>query len=149
MPNPPDIRIARAIAEHQHQHDRMRSAFQIVCEAAEIEVQQGRLLCRLYGITEGAIPTITYLAARLQVKPHTAVWLIGKMEEHGYVTRERDDKDGRLVLVHLTEQGTRKAEILIRAHAKIYMNLGPSNMEAFAQVIDAIHLYDVEEEPQY
>jgi MarR family transcriptional regulator, organic hydroperoxide resistance regulator len=51
------------------------------------------------GLTPGEI------AKRLEVSGPTAVKMAQRMEVNGLVERRRDDPDGRLVRVYLTEQG--------------------------------------------
>ena len=45
------------------------------------------------------------LGQRLYLDSGTLTPLLKKMEEAGFVTRERSTEDGRVVLVHLTEKG--------------------------------------------
>ena len=49
--------------------------------------------------------SVRELGQRLYLDSGTLTPLLKKMEEAGYVTRERSRDDGRVVLVHLTEQG--------------------------------------------
>ena len=51
------------------------------------------------GLTPGEIAT------RLEVSGPTAVKMAQRMEANGLVERRRDDPDGRLVRVYLTEKG--------------------------------------------
>jgi MarR family transcriptional regulator, organic hydroperoxide resistance regulator len=53
------------------------------------------------GLTPGDI------AEHLEVSGPTAVKMAQRMEANGFVERRRDDPDGRLVRVYLTEQGRR------------------------------------------
>lgn len=50
--------------------------------------------------------TIGQLSERLQVKHHTAVSLVNRMEKLGYVSREAGQTDRRQVFVRLTPTGS-------------------------------------------
>ena len=49
--------------------------------------------------------SVRELGQRLYLDSGTLTPLLKKMEEAGFVTRERSTEDGRVVLVHLTEKG--------------------------------------------
>ena len=49
--------------------------------------------------------SVRELGERLYLDSGTLTPLLKKMEEAGYLTRERSKADGRVVLVHLTEKG--------------------------------------------
>ncbi len=49
--------------------------------------------------------SVRQLGQRLYLDSGTLTPLLKKMEEVGFVTRERSTEDGRVVLVHLTEKG--------------------------------------------
>ena len=64
--------------------------------------------------------SVRELGERLYLDSGTLTPLLKKMEEAGYLTRERSKADGRVVLVHLTEQG----RALRAACAEIPLRLG-------------------------
>ena len=68
----------------------------------DITRAQGRLLA---GMDEGGTRLVV-LAERARVAKQTAVALVDKLEEAGYVTREPDPSDGRARLVVLTDRGS-------------------------------------------
>jgi DNA-binding MarR family transcriptional regulator len=53
---------------------------------------------------------ITTLAAREGLAQPTMTLMVKRIEERGWVTRERDPHDGRVVLVSLTDDGRRALE---------------------------------------
>ena len=66
--------------------------------------------------------TIGALSERLQVKHHTAVSLVNRMEQLGYVRREPSETDRRQVFVRLTPTGSRvlsKVAVLHRREIRV------------------------------
>ncbi|MEZ2390225.1 MarR family winged helix-turn-helix transcriptional regulator [bacterium RCC_150] len=49
--------------------------------------------------------TPTRLAQIIHIRAQTIGRILGKLEHHGYITRERNPKDRRLVLVTVTQKG--------------------------------------------
>lgn len=62
------------------------------------------IISRNEGITQ------TGLASELAIQGATVTTMLQRMEENGLVSRGRDSEDNRLVRVHLTPLGERKAE---------------------------------------
>ena len=73
--------------------------------SAALEPQQYLLLLALRGLPTGIEPSIRALAERLQVRHHSAVGLIDRLERRGLVRRERAEDDRRRVLIRLTPRG--------------------------------------------
>src|SRR5271169_696029 len=63
-----------------------------------LEPQQYLLLLALRGLPPGSEASIRTLAERLSLQHHSAVELVDRMEEHGYVKRARSTADRRQVL---------------------------------------------------
>jgi DNA-binding MarR family transcriptional regulator len=62
--------------------------------------------------TDGLTPG--QAAARLGITGPTAVRMAQRMEESGLVVRRRDDRDGRLIRIYLTERGRELREPIER-----------------------------------
>ena len=45
------------------------------------------------------------LAEKLEIRPQSLTAALEKLEQKGYITRTRDQKDRRIQMVHLTESG--------------------------------------------
>lgn len=73
--------------------------------------------------------SIGELAERLQTQPHGVAALVSRCEEAGFVRRQPNKEDGRLVEVHLTAKGRRCVERLAAQHK--------AQLGALAAVIDA------------
>lgn len=57
------------------------------------------------GLPDGAKATIGELAERLQLKHHSTVELVNRLEKLGSVARQASKQDRRQVIVHLTHSG--------------------------------------------
>lgn len=71
-------------------------------------------------------PAIRDLAEYLLLQSHSAVGLVQRAEAAGVVRRQQDEKDARVVRVHLTEKGDRLVESLTTAHLAEVHNLAES-----------------------
>jgi DNA-binding MarR family transcriptional regulator len=84
--------------------------------AAGLTAGQHQLLLAVRGHEDPRGPTIGDLADYLLVRHHSAVELVGRTENAGYVQRERDAEDGRMVRVRLTSRGAETIRGLAEAH---------------------------------
>ena len=81
-----------------------------VARKAGLEPQQYQLLLCIRGMPAAEDATIRALADRLNLKHHSAVELIDRSEQHGYVRRSRSREDRRRVLVTLQPGGLKLLE---------------------------------------
>lgn len=65
---------------------------------------------KLLSETDGR--TMSELAAALKVRPPTASKTVGRLSAQGLLVRRASEGDARLVRVHLTEEGRRRAETI-------------------------------------
>ncbi len=63
--------------------------------------------------------TITQLADKMEVKPSAITVMLDRLENRGYVTRERDVKDRRVVFVRMTDSG----RVVLNQVRAIYMGM--------------------------
>lgn len=91
-----------------------------------LEPQQHQLLLAIKGLPEDARPTVGELAARLQLKHHSTVELLDRLEKHAYVTRIAGTDDRRQVIVHLTRAGAGVLRRLSLAHRRELDTAGPA-----------------------
>jgi DNA-binding MarR family transcriptional regulator len=75
--------------------------------AAGLEPQQHQLLLVAKGAPPDQAVTVGYLSDRLQLRHHSTVELIDRLEARGLVRRRRASEDRRRVLVALTRAGER------------------------------------------
>ena len=102
---------------------------------AGIEPQQHQLLLAVAGLPAGSRPNIRTLAERLCVQHHTVVASVDKLEQHGYVERERSTEDKREVLVRLTLRGTEILQELSRQHRQHLQTVGPEMLAALGAIL--------------
>lgn len=80
--------------------------------------------------------TIGELSERLQVKHHTAVSLVNRMEELGLVRRQASKEDRRVVFVELTPVGSRLLSKVAVLHRREMRLRSPEMMEALLRLRD-------------
>ncbi len=75
-------------------------------------------------------PTIGEIAEALLIRPHSAVELCNRVEHAGFITRNADPRDGRVVRIQLTDEGTKAVEALSRLHLE--------QLRRFARTLDQV-----------
>ena len=124
----------RALAEFRYQIRRFLCFSEERVRAAGMEPQQHQLLLAVKGLPDGAIATIGELAERLQLKHHSTVELVNRLEKLGYVTRESGQRDRRQVVVHLSHSGATVLRKLSLAHHQELENAGPRLAKALRSI---------------
>ncbi len=104
---------------------RFRYAVRKMCSATDAEArrvgltpQQHQLLLGVVGFTGRGLATISDLAECLQVRHHSAIGLVNRAVEAGWVRREPNPENRRQVHVTLTADGLRKLRQLTELHRK-------------------------------
>ena len=78
--------------------------------------------------------TITNLSERLQVRHHTAVSLVDKLEAVGLVRRQQDTRDRRRVHLRLTSAGSRVLAKVAVLHRREMRLRSPEMIEALVRL---------------
>ena len=94
-------------------------------QAAHLSPQQHQALLAIKGYPERETVTVSELAERLQLRHHTAVELIDRLENELLVKRKPHESDGRKVVVGLTARGEQVLENLSEAHREQLRRIGP------------------------
>jgi DNA-binding MarR family transcriptional regulator len=94
-------------------------------ETAGITLQQHQAMLFIIGYPGRERVTIGELAERLQVRHHSAVGLVNRMEEQGLIERRPNKGDKRQVLIGLTKKGIHLLESLASLHHEELRQLGP------------------------
>jgi DNA-binding MarR family transcriptional regulator len=115
----------RALAEFRHQVRRFLGFSEEQVRGLGMEPQQHQLLLAIKGLPDGATATIGELAERLQLKHHSTVELVDRLEKHGHVVRELSERDRRQVIVRLTTSGAAVLRQLSLAHHQELEKAGP------------------------
>src|SRR5579864_788276 len=110
----------QALAEFRYQIRSFLHFSEHAVKAAGLERGQYQLMLAIKGMPAGVRPRIRELANRLQVRHHSAVELINRLEARGYVRRARAQNDRREVLLTLTPKGERiLAELALHHHEEL------------------------------
>jgi DNA-binding MarR family transcriptional regulator len=101
----------RALAEFRYRIRVFLNGSEQASRAAGLEPQQYVLLLAVRGLPLGREASIRELAERMQLRHHSVVELVDRLEQRLLLRRERSRADRRQVIVHLTPRGER---ILLR-----------------------------------
>jgi DNA-binding MarR family transcriptional regulator len=124
----------RALAEFRYQIRRFLGFSEEQVRAAGMEPQQHQLLLAIKGLPDGVTATIGELAERLQLKHHSTVELVNRLEKLGYVARANGQQDRRQVMVHLTHSGASILRKLSLAHHQELEIAGPRLSKALRSI---------------
>lgn len=122
----------RSLSEFRHQLRCFLRFSEDAARAHGIEPQQHQMLLAIKGLPQGHNPTIGELAHRLQIKHHSAVDLIDRMEKSGTIVREPGKEDRRQVLIRLTPEGDRILRDLSEEHQAELTKAGPELTRALS-----------------
>src|ERR1700682_5576918 len=113
----------RALAEFRHQIRQFLNGSERTARAAGLEPQQYLFLLALRGLPDGRDATIRELAERMQLRHHSVVELVDRLERRQLLRRERSRTDRRHVILHLTPRGEK---LLTRLAKERISGLGPA-----------------------
>jgi DNA-binding MarR family transcriptional regulator len=99
-------------------------------EAAGLEPRQHQLLLMLRGLGRDGAATVSEVADWLQVRHHSAVGIVDRMQSRGLVERHPDLRDRRRVLVQLTPSGQTALRALARMHRDELRRAAPALIQA-------------------
>jgi DNA-binding MarR family transcriptional regulator len=94
-------------------------------KSAGLTAQQHQAMLMVKGSHTGGRITISELAARLQIRHHSAVGLVNRLAAQGLLVREPSRQDRRQVFIRLSARGTRVLEGLSAAHKEELKRIGP------------------------
>jgi DNA-binding MarR family transcriptional regulator len=95
----------RALAEFRYRIRIYLNGSEEAARNAGLEPQQYMLMLALRGLPPGREPSIRELADRMQLRHHTVVELVDRLERRQLLRRERSRSDRRQVILHLTPRG--------------------------------------------
>jgi DNA-binding MarR family transcriptional regulator len=103
-------------------------------EAVGLTPQQHQALLAIKGFPGREQVTNGELAERLQIKHHSVVGLVNRLEAQGLIAREQGDSDRREVYVTLTGRGAELLEQLTAVHREELRHIAPQ-LGAILEVI--------------
>jgi DNA-binding MarR family transcriptional regulator len=132
-----DLTLAdyRNLAEFRRQIRRFLAFSEGVAKRHGIEPRQHQTLFTLKGLPEGVPPTIGEIASRLFIRHHSAVELVNRLAEAGFVLRTRAKHDKRQVWIRLTAKGSALLRKLSMVHRLELERSGPELAQALNAVI--------------
>lgn len=125
----------RALSEFRYQIRRFLRFSEQAARAAGLEPQQHQLLLTIRGLPPGAEPTVGELAERLQIRHHSVVELIDRLEERQLIHRVRSGQDRRKVLIEVTPEGDRVLQSLAMMHQAELQSAGPELLRALGALL--------------
>ena len=133
----------QALAEFRYQIRRFLHFSEQVIKKSGLERGQYQLMLAIKGMPSGIRPRIQELADRMQIRHHSAVELVNRLEAGGFVHRSRAQDDRREVLLALTPKGEKVlAELALHHHDELRSS-GPELVTALRRVMhegsDASH----------
>lgn len=108
----------RNLARFRYAVRKMLSTSDAQARRVGLTPQQHQLLLGVAGYTGRGSATVSELAEFLQLRHHSVVGLIDRAQENGWVRREPDPRNRRVVQVELTADGLRKLRLLSELHRK-------------------------------
>ncbi len=125
----------RRLAEFRHQIRLFLRFSERAAREAGVEPVQHQLLLAIRGNPRGPEPTIGELAERLQLRHHSVVELVDRLERRGLVARHRAESDARRVAVRLTRRGLDVLHELSRHHLAELRSRGPDLVRGLEALI--------------
>jgi DNA-binding MarR family transcriptional regulator len=125
----------QALAEFRYQIRKFLHFSEQAIKQAGLERGQYQLMLAIKGMPAGVRPRIRELATRMQIRHHSAVELINRLESKGWVHRARALDDRREVLLALTPKGERILAELALHHRDELRTAGPTLVAALRRVM--------------
>ena len=125
----------RALAEFRFLIRRFLNDGENAARSAGLEPQQYLGLLTMSGMPPDKQATISNFAERLQIRHHSAVELIDRMEKRGLCRRERSKTDRRHVLIRVTPRGEKLLKKLVQHRIAELQVTGPQLAHALAALL--------------
>lgn len=106
----------RLLAEFRYVLRRFLAFSERAAQDAGLAPQQHQALLAIKGHADSGAPTIGALAERLAIRHHSAVGLVDRLVEAGFVKRTTTEADRRRVTLSLTRKGEDVLAKLSSAH---------------------------------
>jgi DNA-binding MarR family transcriptional regulator len=125
----------QALAEFRYQIRRFLHFSEEAVKKAGLERGQYQLMLAIKGMPTGVRPRIRELANRMQIRHHSAVELVNRLEAGGFVQRTRAQDDRREVLLALTGKGEKILGELALHHQDEIRSTGPELVAALRRIM--------------
>jgi DNA-binding MarR family transcriptional regulator len=128
-----------ALSDFRYEIRRFLNFSDWAAREAGIEPHQHQALLAIKGLPIGQKATVGALAERLQVKHHTAVELVNRLQKKKLIRRSRNGADRREVMLALTSRGERVLAALTLVHRAELCSAGPVLLRALNAVLTQGH----------
>jgi DNA-binding MarR family transcriptional regulator len=125
-----------ALAELRYRIRIFVSFSERAARAHGIEPKQHQVLLAIKGLPRELRPTLRVLAERLQLRHHSVVELIDRLEAAGLATRTHSSEDRREVLVRLSARGEQLLRTLSVVHQTELQAVGPDLVHALRALME-------------
>src|SRR3984957_16169323 len=125
----------RALAEFRYQIRIFLNGSEKAARNAGLEPQQYLFLLALRGLPLGREASIRELAERMQLRHHSVVELVDRLEQRALLRRERSRNDRRQVIVHLTPRGEKILTRLAKQRIAELRTAAPMLVQALTALI--------------
>jgi DNA-binding MarR family transcriptional regulator len=125
----------RALAEFRYQIRIFLNGSEEAARKAALEPQQYMLMLALRGLPTSREASIQELAERMQLRHHSVVELVDRLEKRQLLRRERSRADRRQVIVHLTPRGEKILTRLAKQRISELRTAAPALVRALTAVI--------------
>ena len=125
----------RALAEFRYQIRIFLNGSEEAARNVDLEPQQYQLLLAVRGLPAGREPSILELAERMQLRHHSVVELVDRLERRQLLRRERSQIDRRQVILYLTPRGEKILTRLARQRIAELRTAAPTLVHVLAAVI--------------
>ena len=123
----------RRLSEFRYLIRRFSAFSEAAATRAGLTKRQHQALLAIKGAREGTLPTVGYLAERLQIQHHSAVELVDRLKEAGLIVREQDPDDRRRVRLELTRVAEACLAELSASHLQELHRIGPALLAILKQ----------------
>jgi DNA-binding MarR family transcriptional regulator len=130
----------RALAEFRYQIRQFLNGSEQAARSTGLEPQQYLFLLALRGLPAGRTATIRELAERMQLRHHSAVEMVNRLERQQLLRRERSRTDRREVILHLTPRAAKILSRLARQRIAELRTAAPALVRALTAVIRSTRL---------
>jgi DNA-binding MarR family transcriptional regulator len=125
----------RALAEFRYQIRIYLNGSEEAARKAGLEPQQYLLLLALRGLPPGREASIRELAERMQLRHHSVVEHVNRLERRLLLRRERSRSDRRQVILYLTPRGEKILTRLAKQRVAELRMSGPALVRALTELI--------------
>jgi DNA-binding MarR family transcriptional regulator len=125
----------RALAEFRYRIRIFLNGSEEAARKAGLEPQQYALMLALRGLPVTIEASIRELAERMQLRHHSVVELVDRLEHRQFLRRERSRSDRRQVILHLTSRGEKILTRLAKQRISELRTAAPALVESLTAVI--------------